>query len=70
MERVHRLEVVSWGGTTLTAVGLGTYITQATTSGDWSRIVLGVSMMSVFVVGVNRVVWRPLYRYAQKRFTQ
>ena len=63
-------EVVSWGGTTLTAVGLGTYITQATTSGDWSRIVLGVSMMSVFVVGVNRVVWRPLYRYAQKRFTQ
>ena len=63
-------EVVSWGGTTLTAAGLGTYITQATTSGDWSRIVLGVSMMSVFVVGVNRVVWRPLYRYAQKRFTQ
>jgi NitT/TauT family transport system permease protein len=63
-------EVVSWGGTTLIATGLGTYITEATTHGDWSRIVLGVSMMSVFVVGVNRVVWRPLYGYAQKRFTQ
>jgi NitT/TauT family transport system permease protein len=61
-------EVVSWGSTTLTATGLGTYITEATTKGDWSRIVLGVSMMSVFVVTVNRLVWRPLYRYAEKRF--
>ncbi len=63
-------EVVSWGNTTLTATGLGTYITEATTRGDWSRIILGVSMMSIFVVTVNRIVWRPLYRYAQKRFVQ
>jgi NitT/TauT family transport system permease protein len=63
-------EVVSWGNTTLTATGLGTYITEATTRGDWPRIVLGVSMMSLFVVAVNRMVWRPLYGYAQKRFTQ
>jgi ABC-type anion transport system duplicated permease subunit len=27
-------------------------------------------MMSVFVVAVNRMLWRPLYGYAQKRFTQ
>jgi ABC-type anion transport system duplicated permease subunit len=26
--------------------------------------------MSVFVVAANRMVWRPLYGYAQKRFTQ
>jgi NitT/TauT family transport system permease protein len=63
-------EIVSWGNTTLTATGLGTYITEATTKGDWSRIVLGVSTMSVFVVAVNRIVWRPLYGYAQKRFAQ
>jgi NitT/TauT family transport system permease protein len=63
-------EVVSWGSTTLTAAGLGTYITEATTKGDWSRIILGVGMMSVFVVTVNRIVWRPLYRYAEKRFAQ
>jgi NitT/TauT family transport system permease protein len=63
-------EVVSWGSTTLTATGLGTYITEATTDGDWPRIILGVSMMSVFVVAVNRMLWRPLYGYAQKRFTQ
>jgi NitT/TauT family transport system permease protein len=63
-------EIVSWGNTTLTATGLGTYITEATTKGDWSRIILGVSTMSVFVVATNRVVWRPLYGYAQKRFAQ
>jgi NitT/TauT family transport system permease protein len=63
-------EIVSWGNTTLTATGLGTYITEATTKGDWSRIILGVSTMSVFVVAANRVVWRPLYGYAQKRFAQ
>jgi len=63
-------EVVSWGNTTLTATGLGTYITDATTKGDWPRIILGVSMMSIFVVAVNRTVWRPLYRYAEKRFAQ
>jgi len=63
-------EIVSWGNTTLTATGLGTYITEATTKGDWSRIILGVSTMSVFVVAANRAVWRPLYGYAQKRFAQ
>src|SRR5580700_7949425 len=63
-------EIVSWGNTTLTATGLGTYITEATTKGDWSRIILGVSMMSVFVVAANRTIWRLLYGYAQKRFAQ
>lgn len=63
-------EVVSWGSTRLMATGLGTYITVATTTGDWSRIILGVSTMSIFVVAFNRLVWRPLYGYAQKRFVQ
>lgn len=63
-------EVVSWGSTTLTAVGLGTYIAAATTQGDWPRITLGVSIMSLFVVAFNRLVWRPLYRLAEVRFSQ
>jgi NitT/TauT family transport system permease protein len=62
-------EIVSWGSTTLTAFGLGTYITEATNKGDWPRIALGVCVMSLFVVTVNRVVWRTLYRYAEKRFS-
>ena len=61
-------ELVSWGNTTLKAKGLGAYIAEATTSGDWPRIVLGVGLMSVFVVAANRLVWRPLYDLAQRRY--
>ncbi|HLZ71889.1 MAG TPA: ABC transporter permease subunit [Dehalococcoidia bacterium] len=61
-------EVVSWGDTTLTATGLGAYIADATGRGDWPQIVLGVAMMSAYVVGLNRLVWRRLYRLAESRY--
>ncbi|MCW8307572.1 ABC transporter permease subunit [Acidiphilium sp. PA] len=60
-------EVASWGKTTLVAKGLGAYIAQATTAGDTSKIVLGVAVMSAFVLSFNRLVWRPLYAYASRR---
>jgi NitT/TauT family transport system permease protein len=61
-------EVVTWGSTTLTAYGLGRYITHATQTGDWPRIVLGVGMMSIYVVVVNRLLWRRLYTLASARY--
>ncbi len=61
-------EVVSWGGSTLKANGLGAYIAEATTQGDWPRIALGIGMMSLFVVGINRLVWRRLYGLAERRY--
>lgn len=61
-------EIVSWGATTLTASGLGAYIADATSKGDWPRIVLGVGLMSIFVVGFNRLVWRPLYDLAESKY--
>jgi len=61
-------EVVSWGNKTLTAHGLGSYIAAATGKGDWPRIVLGVAAMCVFVVGVNRLLWRRLYTLAEVRY--
>jgi NitT/TauT family transport system permease protein len=60
-------EVASWGDTTLTAQGVGAYIAQATTQGDYPRIVLGIAVMSIFVVAFNRVLWRPMYAYAERR---
>jgi len=30
--------------------------------------VLGIVVMSVFVVATNRLIWRPLYRLAERRF--
>jgi NitT/TauT family transport system permease protein len=61
-------EVVSWGNTTLTATGLGAYVAQATATGDWPRIALGVGMMSIYVVGLNWLVWRRLYALAETRY--
>lgn len=61
-------EVVSWGTTTLTAAGLGAYIAEATSQGDWPRIALGIGMMSLFVVGINRVLWRRLYSLAERQY--
>jgi len=61
-------EVASWGHEHLQAFGLGAYIAQQTEAGDFHRIVLGIAVMSLFVVVVNRVFWRPLYSYAERKF--
>lgn len=61
-------ELVSWGDVKLTAFGLGAYITEATEAGDYHRIVLGIAVMSAFVVILNRVFWRPLYRHAERKY--
>ncbi|WP_158916387.1 ABC transporter permease subunit [Caulobacter sp. S45] len=60
-------EVVNWGHTHLVAHGLGAFIGDATTRGDFPRVVLGVAVMSVFVVFFNRLLWRPLFGYASRR---
>ena len=60
-------EVVSWGPTKLNGSGLGAYIAQMTEAGDYPRIALGIATMSVLVVGMNRLLWRPLYAYAERR---
>ena len=60
-------EVVRWGSTTLNASGLGAYIAQMTEAGDYPRIALGVAVMSAMVIAMNRLIWRPLYAYAERR---
>jgi len=61
-------EVASWGDKHLHAAGLGAYIAHQTAVGDFHRIVLGIVVMSLYVVVVNRVFWRPLYFYAERKF--
>jgi NitT/TauT family transport system permease protein len=60
-------EVASWGDTHLTALGLGSYIAEATEAGDFPRVVLGVTVMCVLVTFFNRLLWRPLYAYGERR---
>ncbi|MEP6828765.1 MAG: ABC transporter permease subunit, partial [Rhizomicrobium sp.] len=61
-------EVASWGTRTLRAHGLGAYIADAVSMGDFRKVVLGTAVMSFFVVVVNRILWRPLYWYAERKF--
>ena len=61
-------ELASWGDTQVRAHGLGSYIARATLIGDYHQIVLGIATMSLFVVAINRLFWRPLYYYTERRF--
>ena len=60
-------EAVSWGDTKLSAHGLGAYIAENTAAGDYPKIVLGIAVMSLLVTAFNRLLWRPLYAYAENR---
>ena len=60
-------EYVKWGDDKVAAHGIGSYIAQATEAGDYPKIVLGVAVMSVFVILFNRLFWRPLFGYAERR---
>jgi NitT/TauT family transport system permease protein len=62
-------EVVTYNHQTLVASGLGAYIAQATTKGDFPEVLLGVAVMSLFVVLVNRLFWRRLYHLAETKYS-
>eukprot|EP01037_Dinobryon_pediforme_P015491 gene15491-15635_t len=60
-------EYVKWGDDKVAAHGIGSYIAQATEAGDFPKIVLGVAMMSLFVILFNRLFWRPLFGLAERK---
>jgi NitT/TauT family transport system permease protein len=62
-------EIVEYGHHNLMAKGLGAYIAQAAAVGDFPKVLIGVAVMSVYVVGLNRLVWRRLYRQAEARYS-
>jgi len=62
-------EIVTYNHQTLIASGLGAYIAQATSTGNFPEVLLGVSVMSLFVVLVNRLFWRRLYRLAESKYS-
>jgi NitT/TauT family transport system permease protein len=61
-------EVASWGKDKLVAQGLGAYIAEVTVKGDKPAIYFSIIVMSIFVVGINRLLWRPLYDLAERRY--
>jgi NitT/TauT family transport system permease protein len=55
------------GATKLSGAGLGAYIAQMTEAGDYPRIALGIAVMSILVVSLNHLPWRPPYPFAERR---
>jgi len=61
-------EVIEWGPTTLSVNGLGAYIHQASVSGNFTRLAMGIAAMSLWVLTMNYCLWQPLYRLAQSKY--
>ncbi len=62
-------EIVDYGSHHLEATGLGAYITEATAAGDFPKILVGIIVMSFYVVALNRLFWRRLYAIAENRYS-
>jgi len=60
-------EIAKWGDTTLQATGIGAYIADMTAKGDFPRIALGITVLSLYVLLINRLLWRRLYNLAEER---
>jgi NitT/TauT family transport system permease protein len=60
-------EIAQWGNTTLQATGIGAYIADMTAKGDFPRIALGITVLSLYVLLINRLLWRRLYHLAEER---
>lgn len=61
-------EVATWGDKRLEAQGLGAFIANASSQGDTALIICSTAVMCVFVLLTNKLVWRRLYDYAERRF--
>jgi NitT/TauT family transport system permease protein len=61
-------EIATYGDKTLKADGLGAFIADATSRGDVPMIITSIAVMSLFVVIINKLLWRRLYALAESRY--
>jgi NitT/TauT family transport system permease protein len=64
-------EVATWGDTTLKATGLGAFISEVSSQAGGAgtpSLIVGTAIMALFVVVINKLLWRRLYSYAEHRF--
>src|SRR5271163_3981623 len=61
-------EYFHFQGKTLSTVGLGAVISQATDTGNFRVLLAATILMAAMVVTINRLVWRRLYNLASSRF--
>lgn len=61
-------ESISWGNQHIQVTGLGHYIDIQSQMGNYHQLMMGTVAMCLYVLGINRLVWRPLYHWAEERF--
>jgi NitT/TauT family transport system permease protein len=64
-------EIATWGDRTLKATGLGAFISEVSAQPGGTgtpSLIVGTAIMALFVVVINKLVWRRLYGYAERRF--
>lgn len=62
-------EYVNFSDRTYVAFGLGSTISRATADGNFPLLCASVTTMAVFVVMINHLFWKRLYRLAENRFS-
>jgi NitT/TauT family transport system permease protein len=62
-------EFVQFNGTTASTIGLGASIAGAASAGNFHVLLAGTLVMAAVVVLINRLLWKRLYRLAERRYT-
>ena len=61
-------EYFHFRGETISTVGLGAVISDATNRSNFHVLLAATVVMAVMVVAINRMVWRPLYTLASTKY--
>lgn len=61
-------EYVNFQDRTVSATGLGAIIADASQSAHFPVLLAATITLSVFVVTINRLVWRPMFRLAENKY--
>ncbi len=62
-------EYVQFGNRTLSTPGLGASIAEAAAAPNYPMLLAATLLMAIFVVVLNRLIWKRLYRLAERRYT-
>ncbi|MDR3762559.1 MAG: ABC transporter permease subunit [Acidobacteriota bacterium] len=61
-------EYMKLGAQTYSTVGLGAQVSAASNDSNGQILLLSTIVMAAMVVGINRLLWKPLFRLAETRY--
>ena len=61
-------EIINWGDKTLSIEGIGSFIAINTIGGNFPQITLALISMGCFVILINHLLWKPLFKYTSTKF--